>query len=90
MSSMRLKLVSPKRPAHAPSWSVWLASIWSNSVTHFRGDRQALERVPSDIRKEGGVARMSDPQMIKEIIDAVTIPVRRHLASTATSTFSIR
>jgi pyridoxal 5'-phosphate synthase pdxS subunit len=35
----------------------------------------ALERVPSDIRKAGGVARMSDPQMIVEIIDAVTIPV---------------
>ena len=35
----------------------------------------ALERVPSDIRKAGGVARMSDPQMISEIIDSVTIPV---------------
>jgi len=35
----------------------------------------ALERVPSDIRRDGGVARMSDPQMIKEIQAAVTIPV---------------
>lgn len=35
----------------------------------------ALERVPSDIRKEGGVARMSDPKLIKEIKQAVTIPV---------------
>ncbi|KAF2750240.1 vitamin B6 biosynthesis protein [Sporormia fimetaria CBS 119925] len=35
----------------------------------------ALERVPADIRVEGGVARMSDPQMIKEIMEAVTIPV---------------
>ena len=35
----------------------------------------ALERVPSDIRKEGGVARMSDPKMIKEIQAAVSIPV---------------
>lgn len=35
----------------------------------------ALERVPSDIRKDGGVARMSDPQMIKEIQKAVKIPV---------------
>jgi len=35
----------------------------------------ALERVPSDIRKHGGVARMSDPQMIREIQAAVTIPV---------------
>ena len=35
----------------------------------------ALERVPSDIRKQGGVARMSDPKIIKEIRSAVTIPV---------------
>lgn len=35
----------------------------------------ALERVPADIRKHGGVARMSDPKMIKEIKNAVTIPV---------------
>ncbi|MCH7652084.1 MAG: pyridoxal 5'-phosphate synthase lyase subunit PdxS [Chloroflexi bacterium] len=35
----------------------------------------ALERVPSDIRSAGGVARMSDPSMITAIIDAVTIPV---------------
>lgn len=35
----------------------------------------ALERVPSDIRKYGGVARMSDPKMIKEIQEAVSIPV---------------
>ncbi|MFA5855125.1 MAG: pyridoxal 5'-phosphate synthase lyase subunit PdxS [Candidatus Gracilibacteria bacterium] len=35
----------------------------------------ALERVPADIRAQGGVARMSDPKMIKEIQAAVTIPV---------------
>jgi pyridoxal 5'-phosphate synthase pdxS subunit len=35
----------------------------------------ALERVPADIRKDGGVARMSDPQLIREIQAAVTIPV---------------
>ncbi|WZL71948.1 pyridoxal 5'-phosphate synthase lyase subunit PdxS [Clostridiaceae bacterium 35-E11] len=35
----------------------------------------ALERVPADIRKQGGVARMSDPKMIKEIMKAVSIPV---------------
>jgi pyridoxal 5'-phosphate synthase pdxS subunit len=35
----------------------------------------ALERVPSDIRLEGGVARMADPQKIKEIMEAVSIPV---------------
>jgi pyridoxal 5'-phosphate synthase pdxS subunit len=35
----------------------------------------ALERVPSDIRRDGGVARMSDPEMIEGIKDAVTIPV---------------
>jgi pyridoxal 5'-phosphate synthase pdxS subunit len=35
----------------------------------------ALERVPADIRVEGGVARMSDPQKIREIQEAVSIPV---------------
>jgi pyridoxal 5'-phosphate synthase pdxS subunit len=35
----------------------------------------ALERVPSDIRADGGVARMSDPSMIEEIIKSVSIPV---------------
>ena len=35
----------------------------------------ALERVPADIRKNGGVARMADPLKIKEIMEAVTIPV---------------
>lgn len=35
----------------------------------------ALERVPADIRKEGGISRMSDPSVIKAIKEAVTIPV---------------
>jgi pyridoxal 5'-phosphate synthase pdxS subunit len=35
----------------------------------------ALERVPADIRAQGGVARMSDPELILQIMDAVTIPV---------------
>ena len=35
----------------------------------------ALERVPADIRAHGGVARMSDPGLIKEIMDSVSIPV---------------
>jgi pyridoxal 5'-phosphate synthase pdxS subunit len=35
----------------------------------------ALERVPSDIRAHGGVARMSDPELILKIMDTVTIPV---------------
>ncbi|HEY1828277.1 MAG TPA: pyridoxal 5'-phosphate synthase lyase subunit PdxS [Acidimicrobiales bacterium] len=35
----------------------------------------ALERVPADIRRDGGVARMSDPLLIEEIQDAVTVPV---------------
>ncbi len=35
----------------------------------------ALERVPSDIRSDGGVARMSDPEMILSIMESVTIPV---------------
>lgn len=35
----------------------------------------ALERVPADIRKAGGVARMASPKIIQEIMDVVTIPV---------------
>lgn len=35
----------------------------------------ALERVPADIRRDGGVARMSDPEMIRKIMSAVSIPV---------------
>tara|TARA_B100000965_G_scaffold22073_1_gene16641 strand:- start:3341 stop:4222 length:882 start_codon:yes stop_codon:yes gene_type:complete len=35
----------------------------------------ALERIPSDIRKDGGVSRMSDPEMIKNIQNSVSIPV---------------
>lgn len=35
----------------------------------------ALEKVPADIRKEGGIARMSDPEMIKRIVETVSIPV---------------
>ena len=35
----------------------------------------ALERVPADIRAQGGVSRMSDPDMIESIIEAVSIPV---------------
>jgi pyridoxal 5'-phosphate synthase pdxS subunit len=35
----------------------------------------ALERVPADIRRDGGVARMSDPELVEGIIGAVTIPV---------------
>ncbi|MFI5006897.1 MAG: pyridoxal 5'-phosphate synthase lyase subunit PdxS, partial [Solirubrobacterales bacterium] len=36
----------------------------------------ALERVPSDIRRDGGVARMADPGIVEKIMGAVTIPVR--------------
>ena len=34
----------------------------------------ALERIPSDIRKDGGIARMSDPKMVEEIQKSVSIP----------------
>jgi pyridoxal 5'-phosphate synthase pdxS subunit len=40
----------------------------------------ALERVPADIRRDGGVARMSDPEMIEGIKAVVTIPVWPKLA----------
>src|SRR3954453_6834976 len=39
------------------------------------GAGMALERVPADIRAHGGVARMSDPEMVSSIMEAVTIPV---------------
>ena len=45
----------------------------------------ALERVPADIRRDGGVARMSDPQMIKAIQKAVSIPVMSHRYCSMTS-----
>ena len=35
----------------------------------------ALERIPADIREDGGIARMSDPEMIKQIQKSVSIPV---------------
>lgn len=35
----------------------------------------ALERVPADIRSQGGVARMSDPELIEQIVDSVSVPV---------------
>jgi hypothetical protein len=55
----------------------------------------ALERVPADIRRDGGVARMSDPLLIKGIQEAVTIPVmakawRRSTSITSTSPRSSR
>ncbi|HLJ53668.1 MAG TPA: pyridoxal 5'-phosphate synthase lyase subunit PdxS, partial [Chthonomonadaceae bacterium] len=54
-----------------------VANVEQAIIAHEAGAQavMALERVPSDIRAHGGVARMSDPKMIKEIMDAVTIPV---------------
>ena len=45
----------------------------------------ALERVPADIRAQGGVARMADPTKIREIQEAVTIPVMAKAASATSS-----
>ena len=45
----------------------------------------ALERVPADIRAQGGVARMSDPDLIDGIINEVSIPVMRALVRTPAS-----
>ena len=45
----------------------------------------ALERVPADIRAQGGVARMADPDKIREIQEAVTIPVMAKAASGTSS-----
>src|SRR5450432_1055010 len=54
-----------------------VASVEQAVIAHEAGAQavMALERVPSDIRQQGGVARMSDPKMIKDIMQAVTIPV---------------
>jgi pyridoxal 5'-phosphate synthase pdxS subunit len=35
----------------------------------------ALEKIPADIKADGGVARMSDPRMIKEVMNSVSIPI---------------
>lgn len=66
----------------AGACAVMVSSAFAPSVPPRRRRRlthaaatQALERVPSDIRRDGGVARMSDPKMIKEIMEAVSIPV---------------
>ncbi|GAA4158317.1 hypothetical protein GCM10023068_44480 [Leifsonia shinshuensis] len=45
----------------------------------------ALERVPADIRAQGGVARMSDPDLIESIIAEVSIPVMAKAASATSS-----
>ena len=45
----------------------------------------ALERVPADIRRDGGVARMSDPEMIEGIKAAVSIPVMAKAVSVTSS-----
>tara|TARA_R110002003_G_scaffold159_1_gene13736 strand:- start:14263 stop:14685 length:423 start_codon:yes stop_codon:yes gene_type:complete len=57
--------------------SNWLLTCYKARIAEEAGACavMALERVPADIRSQGGVARMSDPQMIKEIMDTVTIPV---------------
>jgi SOR/SNZ family len=48
----------------------------------------ALERIPADIRFDGGVARMSDPEMIREIQAAVTIPVMAKVRTTLLKYFN--
>ena len=58
--------------------SSWTFKILSRHVLLKRQEQLrslALERIPADIRAVGGVSRMSDPKMIKEIQDAVSIPV---------------
>src|SRR6266851_198431 len=47
----------------------------AGEIRNAAGDVLALERVPSDIRKEGGVARMASIKIIREIMKTVTIPV---------------
>lgn len=63
-------------------WVTWYTERGSDGKNQARIAEEAgasavmaLERVPADIRAQGGVARMSDPKMIKEIMETVTIPV---------------
>ena len=49
----------------------------------------ALERIPADIRVDGGVARMSDPKMIREIKAAVSIPVMAKVCARACVVFGL-
>ncbi len=55
--------------------------IISNKLISYHFIVMALEKIPADIRAVGGVARMSDPKIIKEIVSSVTIPVRILLPS---------
>ena len=62
---------------HSAYSTNWLTQLAQARIAEDAGAVavMALERVPADIRAQGGVARMSDPKMIKEIMAAVTIPV---------------
>merc|ERR1719163_2757491 len=54
-----------------------VVNAWQARVAEAAGavSVMALERIPADIKKDGGVARTSDPLLIREIMDATTIPV---------------
>ena len=62
------------------SYDSYLLSI---SFIFFFHIVMAFERIPAYIRYDGGVARMSDPEMIKEIKQAVTIPIMAKVCGNA-------
>lgn len=66
----------PRNPTH-PQQPTDVVNVEQAKIAEEAGAVavMALERIPADIRRDGGVARMSDPAMIKEIKAAVTIPV---------------
>ena len=71
----RSSAASPRCCAAASSWTWSRPSRPRSPKMPARSAVMALERVPSDIRRDGGVARMSDPSMIEGIQKQVTIPV---------------
>jgi pyridoxal 5'-phosphate synthase pdxS subunit len=78
MDVINAEQVNSAHATRVATRSHWILLIqWQARIAEEAGACavMALERVPADIRSQGGVARMSDPQMIKEIMDTVTIPV---------------
>ena len=71
----RAKVGLPKCSRGASSWTSPLPSKPGSPKRPARCAVMAFERVPADIRNQGGVARMASPRVIREIMDTVTIPV---------------
>jgi pyridoxal 5'-phosphate synthase pdxS subunit len=71
------RVSDPRSPAHFLLQQMDVMNVEQAKIAEAAGAVavMALERIPADIRRDGGVARMTDPSLIKEIKNAVTIPV---------------